>query len=414
MFNIPIAYTPVFINMNYDLNGMRLEDLIVNNSWNIEAINCLFGNNWNSPILSHGKICFEEASHWIWLPASSSTNLSSKIYSFLNSSHLNWTDWNGWSNIWKLNVTPKVKMFIWLLIHGKIKTFEFLYRMNLGPPNSCIFCGLVLESTEHLFSKCHITARIWKRVECLANIKINLVDIFNNGQWLDFYIHSNSKFLASIIAATCWQIWKCRCNCIFKQDNLDINKATNLAFMHVKEFSFSPANHRMQIYVMQNRPSPGSLGIFLAAAWNVVTGKGGLGFFLIDSNANVFYAGYGPSRFDGALELESRALHLALSHSINALVRCSDIYISSAGLWRNIHNVAEHISWLQQDFIMDVKLLLQQLGHPHIDLIPYQWNCIATGLAGHGLQLMQLSLFHRGTEKPNWLMKSFSRAAFSF
>lgn len=234
MFNIPIAYTPVFINMNYDLNGMRLEDLIVNNSWNIEAINCLFGNNWNSPILSHGKICFEEASHWIWLPASSSTNLSSKIYSFLNSSHLNWTDWNGWSNIWKLNVTPKVKMFIWLLIHGKIKTFEFLYRMNLGPPNSCIFCGLVLESTEHLFSKCHITARIWKRVECLANIKINLVDIFNNGQWLDFYIHSNSKFLASIIAATCWQIWKCRCNCIFKQDNLDINKATNLAFMHVK------------------------------------------------------------------------------------------------------------------------------------------------------------------------------------
>lgn len=146
-----------------------------------------------------------------------------------------------------------------------MREFNFLisYQMNLGPPNSCVFCGLVLESADHLFSKCHISIRIWKLVECLANIKINLVDLINNGQWLDFHSNGNSKFLVSIIVVTCWKIWKSRCNYIFNQENLDIFKTANLAILHVKEFSISLANHKMQIYFMQNRPKPGSMGIFL-------------------------------------------------------------------------------------------------------------------------------------------------------
>lgn len=76
--------------------------------------------------------------------------------------------------------------------------------MNIGPPEPCKFCGLVLESANHLFCHCHISVRICKMVESVANIKTNLLDLLVNGQWLDFHSHDNSKFVASLIAATLW------------------------------------------------------------------------------------------------------------------------------------------------------------------------------------------------------------------
>lgn len=83
---------------------------------------------------------------------------------------------------------------------------------------------------------------------------------------------------------------------------------------------------------MQNRPKPGFMGIFSVAAWNSAMGKGGLGFILIDTNANVCHAGFGPSMFAGNLEIEIRALCLALLHSKDTREICSNIYISLTGL----------------------------------------------------------------------------------
>lgn len=94
-------------------------------------------------------------------------------------------------------------------------------------------------------------------VEIIANVKTNLLDLFVRGQWLDFHSYENSKFLASLIAATLWQIWKCRCNFVFRQDKPDILKSAYAVVMQVKEFSMKPNNHKMRCYIMQNRPSPG-------------------------------------------------------------------------------------------------------------------------------------------------------------
>lgn len=132
----------------------------------------MFGNNWNSLFTIHGKITNDEVNHWVQLPDSKGNKLLSNIYKFLNSKHMEDQDWYGWSNIWKLNVAPRTKSFIQLLIQGKIKTYDYLYHLNLGPADFCVFCGLVLETTNHLFRQCSISTRIWKMVEVLVDIKI--------------------------------------------------------------------------------------------------------------------------------------------------------------------------------------------------------------------------------------------------
>lgn len=109
--------------MNLNVDDIRMNDLFDNSSWNVNALNLLFGTNWNSPTITHGKINNEEDNHQIWFPTSKGNNLSSNIYKFLNSSLSKDQEWNGWANIWKLNVAPRAKTFIWFLAHGKIKKF---------------------------------------------------------------------------------------------------------------------------------------------------------------------------------------------------------------------------------------------------------------------------------------------------
>lgn len=47
-------------------------------------------------------------------------------------------------------------------------------------------------------------------------------------------------------------------------------------------------NHKLVNFFIYNRPKPSSFGIFLAAVWNEASGKGGLGFIIIDTNAKTF------------------------------------------------------------------------------------------------------------------------------
>lgn len=92
------------------------------------------------------------------------------------------------------------------MIQGKIKTYDYLYHLYLGTPDFCVFCDLVLETSDHLFRQCYISNQIWKKVEDLSDIKIILVD------------------------RIAW------CDCIFRQKNLDVIQTANLAVQHVKEF----------------------------------------------------------------------------------------------------------------------------------------------------------------------------------
>lgn len=201
---------------------------------------------------------------------------------------------------------------------------------------------------------------------------------------------------------------------MFRQVKPNIIKSANAVVMQVKEFSIRPNNHKMRCYIMQNRPNPGCLGIFSAAAWNEVTGKGGLGFVMLDSNGVVCCAGMAPCAFTGRLEIGFLAISLALHQCIVARNRCSHIYINSDDIWKAILHTDDLIHWRQKDAFDSLKAKLNILNNPKIDLIPHHWNRIATALAAHGINSAHLSLFHLGMERPFWLMKLINQSGFSY
>lgn len=140
--------------MDLDFENLHISDFIHNSAWSSFTLNRAFGPNWNSPLISQEMITPEENSHQVWFPKTKSNKISASIYNLLNSNNTDNQHRPSWSNIWKLNVAPKVKSFTWLLIHDKIKTYDYLYHLNLGPLDPCVLCGLASKTADHLFNQC--------------------------------------------------------------------------------------------------------------------------------------------------------------------------------------------------------------------------------------------------------------------
>lgn len=115
---------------------------------NEQKFNVCFGTSFNSPVLSIGKVDPISVNYWVWFPNANTDKIPAAVYKFLNSRHYNDENWIGWTNIWKLLSSPRVKTFIWLLCHNRIKTNAFLHAINLGPIKNCVFCGLQEETAK--------------------------------------------------------------------------------------------------------------------------------------------------------------------------------------------------------------------------------------------------------------------------
>lgn len=91
--------------------------------------------------------------------------------------------------------------------------------------------------------------------------------------------------------------------------------------------------------------------VFSLRSLESATGKDGIGFFFIDTNGNVCYAGLGPCMFAEKLEIGLKPLCLALHHCNDAREKCSNIYINSDDVWKVIVLYDDLICWRHMDSI---------------------------------------------------------------
>jgi hypothetical protein len=70
------------------------------------------------------------------------------------------------SLLWKDLVPPKIKVFIWQLMHNSLWTREFLSYKHITSHQqaSCPFCDCDIESYKHLFLHCLEPWKLWSRL----------------------------------------------------------------------------------------------------------------------------------------------------------------------------------------------------------------------------------------------------------
>lgn len=66
-----------------------------------------------------------------------------------------------WKWLWKINVPPKVRTFLWRASHEIIPTRAALASRHVGTNPFCDFCNEEIETGAHLFFTCPFFAAIW-------------------------------------------------------------------------------------------------------------------------------------------------------------------------------------------------------------------------------------------------------------
>ena len=63
--------------------------------------------------------------------------------------------------IWKLNVAPKLKNFLWQILNGGLQVRENLHYKCSGISRNCPLCDAPKEDVDHLLINCPLTRSFW-------------------------------------------------------------------------------------------------------------------------------------------------------------------------------------------------------------------------------------------------------------
>ncbi|XP_039145745.1 uncharacterized protein LOC120282984 [Dioscorea cayenensis subsp. rotundata] len=412
-FEIPLAFKPTFLNMDFDLHLLSLSDLLLNDVWNYTVLHNIFGAFLNLDYLNINKCSINFAKHWVWFPKANNIKTTSMVYSHFNNSAGTMNPWDGWRNLWRLKIAPRPKYFMWLLLHNGIKTYDYLYRLNLGPQTLCRFCNIDFECTEHLFNHCSKAQYIWRLVSAAIGKQVSFLDGFSSGHWLS---PTNSVYDLrdqSVIAVTSWLIWKSRCNLIFRNESPDFNAIHVNALSHVREFSLSPTYLSGSRLILNNFSLIDSPFLFVSSLGKGEARDYGAGFYLSNACSQIICAGCCNNLADSILEADALALLIALGSLHASDLSSCTIFIASNDLYHLIQSDAIHFAWRLRPLISSLSDYLSSLGHPRICIIPKAWLAIANSLALHGLNSHVLTLFHQGKDLPRWLMRQLLQSGVS-
>ena len=121
--------------------------------------------------------------------------------------------------IWKLDVMPKIRIFLWQLCHNALPTRAALLHKGIYIDPVCPACLLDVEDIEHLFVGCHMVKKTWD---------LAVGNNWLSSQPLSHLLHSVRAGLHNLhmardkdltkVAILLWSMWKSRNALIFENE----------------------------------------------------------------------------------------------------------------------------------------------------------------------------------------------------
>lgn len=66
-----------------------------------------------------------------------------------------------WQKLWRHQGWMKSKLFMWLVYHRKILTWDNIRKRGVLGPSRYLLCGEQEETMEHLLNNCNFTSWLW-------------------------------------------------------------------------------------------------------------------------------------------------------------------------------------------------------------------------------------------------------------
>lgn len=97
-----------------------------------------------------------------------------------------------WSQLWRLNVSPKVKLFLWPVYRNCLPNRSCFHETGIAIPSLCVSCNNGIENNWHIFVACPFFAlSCWRAAGLSSLIDCSeSVDCFSN--WLFFMLRKTT------------------------------------------------------------------------------------------------------------------------------------------------------------------------------------------------------------------------------
>ncbi|KAK8981729.1 hypothetical protein V6N11_028134 [Hibiscus sabdariffa] len=134
-----------------------------------------------------------------------------------------------WSWVWSLAVTPRIRMFIWLILKQRLMTNEERCRRGLSSNASCLCCGCVSESIIRILRDYSPTRALWHSI-FLRNAKPPSSQLHLN---IGSCLISVTSFFPTLL----WQLWKRRNDYVFTDTCLPLVAIYKIGLTWAKHFA---------------------------------------------------------------------------------------------------------------------------------------------------------------------------------
>ncbi|QHO08772.1 uncharacterized protein DS421_14g475570 [Arachis hypogaea] len=143
--------------------------------------------------------------------------------------------------IWKDLVPPKVELFSWFVLVGRVNTKERLSRLGIIKMNDniCVLCKKDVEIVLHLFATCEYSWQVWcawiKEFGRKWTIPNTLKDHFES--WRTMLCTTELRKCWQIgFFSILWNIWLCRNDVIFENKTTDVPECVARSFCSAKDW----------------------------------------------------------------------------------------------------------------------------------------------------------------------------------
>lgn len=197
---------------------------------------------------------------------------------------------NVWRRIWKLNIPPKAKLFLWRATWDMLPHGANLRKKGIQDVDLCQRCG-ALETSAHVLKDCRWSREVWEHA--MQPSDIPLYSSFK--EWLgEVMDHKNQKEV-EFFGVCAWQVWCARNDFVFDQVFIASDLCYKRAYDILEEYSKANAITNGHVNYRENvkwKPPPEQFIKFnVDAAVNKEEDRAGLGIIARDHNGKVLLAG---------------------------------------------------------------------------------------------------------------------------
>lgn len=193
-------------------------------------------DEWNDlqPLLDSVTLSTMDEDSYVWTPSKAGIfTVKSLSWELAKTSSAPLPHIADWGKLWKGLIPPRVEIFTWLAILGKINTKVKLASMGIISPDetSCILCQESRENVDHLLLHCTFTKKIWWWWLELWNLQWVFPSTIGEAfdQWGSFgpspFFKKVWRAMFSIII---WSIWKERNSRIFHNISCSLTQVQDL------------------------------------------------------------------------------------------------------------------------------------------------------------------------------------------